>query len=59
MKPILDASGNVKYYINETSSETQVLDPQGNLMYRYVKAMDQTLDSRGNLYMRGNIILGL
>jgi len=59
MRQILDANGNVKFYINDLSTETQVLSPQGELLYRYIKATGQTLDKNGNLYMRGNIVLGL
>ena len=59
MSQILDAQGNVIYHLNDTGSEIQVLSANGQLMYRYVKASNQTLDSSGNLVMRGNIILGL
>lgn len=59
MKQILDATGRLKYLINDTPSETQVLSPNGELLYRYVKATNQTLDKYGSLYMTGNIVLGL
>ena len=59
MRQILDSSGMLKYNIMDTQKEILVLAANGDLVYRYIKDTDQTLDHRGQLVMRGNIVLGL
>ena len=60
MKTILGADGSVKYMVTDAGSELIIQDGKtGELLYKYIKASDQTLRADGSLYMYGNVLLDL
>lgn len=59
MKMIKGSDGSIKYMVNDTGAELWILNASGRVIYKYNKAMDQTFDENGNLYMYGNILLDL
>jgi hypothetical protein len=60
LKNIIGSDGLIKYTIDDNGSEILVRDGKtGLIKYRYVKAVNITYDSKGSIYLYGNVVLDL